>query len=528
MTKNESKDLKLNENEKEDLYSLFYEIISEIKNCKIEIEEDDFRKNIQTISSKQLIDYLHDSIKILLKKKFEEGKEEQKKEETQLKLMKKIPIETNEINQLEYTLKKLEQKERNLIKLVFKYKLQKDAMKNKIEDLLDIEDEYEELKEKLKYEDGRFLENDRKDNEILILRQENTNLKKFISDNEKNYKKLEDELFEKEKLIVALETKIEKLNKTIEDKQREINMYSTINYENNINNSNYHLIKFGIDENEKYRFGILPKKTYIKEINLPENNMQIKHIYAFGKRIIIQKSSNDNKEILYLGGMDFSGFELDGFELLDFNEQKFLNTKIKNLCLGTNHCIILDEENNLYGIGDNTYGELGGSKVNVNSFSLLDKELLSKIWFQNADKKKFSNKNEFQIKKIVCGARHTLILSNDGKIFCLGDNSENQCYGLETRIQKPIKLELGIEKEIVDVYSGYTHNLIIIKNGDKEEILTWGDASMGKLGYNEEHLSQSNPKEILALKEKCVNYVCLGFQMSVIVTGSSQNALFKK
>ena len=123
MTKNESKDLKLNENEKEDLYSLFYEIISEIKNCKIEIEEDDFRKNIQTISSKQLIDYLHDSIKILLKKKFEEGKEEQKKEETQLKLMKKIPIETNEINQLEYTLKKLEQKERNLIKLVFKYKL---------------------------------------------------------------------------------------------------------------------------------------------------------------------------------------------------------------------------------------------------------------------------------------------------------------------------------------------------------------------------------------------------------------------
>ena len=317
---------------------------------------------------------------------------------------------------------------------------------------------------------------------------------------------------------------IEKLIK----KSININENNMIMNENNINNSNYHLIKFGIDENEKYRFGILPKKTYIKEINLPENNMQIKHIYAFGKRIIIQKSSNDNKEILYLGGMDFSGFELDGFELLDFNEQKFLNTKIKNLCLGTNHCIILDEENNLYGIGDNTYGELGGSKVNVNSFSLLDKELLSKIWFQNADKKKFSNKNEFQIKKIVCGARHTLILSNDGKIFCLGDNSENQCYGLETRIQKPIKLELGIEKEIVDVYSGYTHNLIIIKNGDKEEILTWGDASMGKLGYNEEHLSQSNPKEILALKEKCVNYVCLGFQMSVIVTGSSQNALFKK
>ena len=307
----------------------------------------------------------------------------------------------------------------------------------------------------------------------------------------------------------------------------ENNMIMNENIQNQ-NISNYHLIKFGIDENEKYRFGILPKKIYIKEIHLPENNMKIKHIYAFGKRIIIQKTSIDNKEFLYMGGMDFSGFELDEFQLLKFDEESFLDKKIKNLCLGTNHCIILDEENNLYGIGDNTYGELGGTKVNVDSFSLLDKEILSKIWFQNADKTKFSNKNEFQIKKIVCGSRHTLILSSDGKIFCLGDNSENQCYGLETRLQKPIKLELGIEKEIVDVYSGYTHNLIILKNGDKEEILTWGDASMGKLGYNEDHLSQSNPKEILALKEKCVNYVCLGFQMSVIVTGSSQNALFKK
>ena len=282
--KNESKDLKLNENEKEDLYSLFYEIISEIKNCKIEIEEDEFKKNIQTISSKQLIDYLHDSIKILLKKKFEEGKEEQKKEEIQLKLMKKIPIETNELNQLENTLQKLEEKERNLIKLVFKYKLQKDAMKNKIEDLLDIEDEYEEMKEKLKYEDGRFLENDRKDNEILILRQENTNLKKFISDNEKNYKKLEDELFEKEKLIVALETKIEKLNKTIEDKQREINMYSTINYENNINNSNYST-------------NIISNKQENTNDNNINHNLKLYQLQKIKSKLLKKKQKNSENKI---------------------------------------------------------------------------------------------------------------------------------------------------------------------------------------------------------------------------------------
>ena len=226
---------KLSLNEKELLYCLFYEVTSEIKNLKIEIEEEDYKNNIRSISSNQLIEYLHDSIKILLKKKFEEGKEEGKKEEKLNMLKKKIPIEKNELNQLETYIKKLEEKERNLTKLIFRYKLQKNGLKNKIADLLDIEDEYEEMKEKLKYEDGKFLNNDRKDNEIIILRKENINLKNYISENEKKLKTLELNLSEKEKNIISLENKIQKLNLKLEEKQKEI--YSTINFEAN-NNTN--------------------------------------------------------------------------------------------------------------------------------------------------------------------------------------------------------------------------------------------------------------------------------------------------
>ena len=226
---------KLSLNEKELLYCLFYEVTSEIKNLKIEIEEEDYKNNIRSISSNQLIEYLHDSIKILLKKKFEEGKKERKKEEKLNMLKKKIPIEKNELNQLETYIKKLEEKERNLTKLIFRYKLQKNVLKNKIADLLDIEDEYEEMKEKLKYEDGKFLNNDRKDNEIIILRKENINLKNYISENEKKLKTLELNLSEKEKNIISLENKIQKLNLKLEEKQKEI--YSTINFEAN-NNTN--------------------------------------------------------------------------------------------------------------------------------------------------------------------------------------------------------------------------------------------------------------------------------------------------
>ena len=91
------------------------------------------------------------------------------------------------------------------------------------------------MKEKLKYEDGKFLNNDRKDNEIIILRKENINLKNYISENEKKLKTLELNLSEKEKNIISLENKIQKLNLKLEEKQKEI--YSTINFEAN-NNTN--------------------------------------------------------------------------------------------------------------------------------------------------------------------------------------------------------------------------------------------------------------------------------------------------
>ena len=59
---------------KEMLYSLFYEITSEIKGTKIEIDEDEFQENINTITFEKLLNYFHKQIKILIIKKIEEEK----------------------------------------------------------------------------------------------------------------------------------------------------------------------------------------------------------------------------------------------------------------------------------------------------------------------------------------------------------------------------------------------------------------------------------------------------------------------
>ena len=63
-----------------------------------------------------------------------------------------------------------------------------------------MEEEFEEMKEKLKYENGKFLHNEKKENEILILRAENSNLKKIIDKNERT-------LEEKELIIETIKKK---------------------------------------------------------------------------------------------------------------------------------------------------------------------------------------------------------------------------------------------------------------------------------------------------------------------------------
>ena len=292
---------------KESLYSLFYEITSEIKGEKIEIDEEEFQDNIKSISMSQLINYIHDSIQILLKKKIQDAKEEQKKED----LKENIILGNNNINainQYENILQKLEYKERKLTKLYFQNKLQKQAMENKIGEYIEIENEFEEMKIKLKYEDGRFLDNDRKENEIIILRQENVNLKAAIKENEEKIKTLESDISNKENEISSLKDSMEQLKIKLDEKQKELNLFSNINI--NINNNNNSLNNNNSNINKKYSF------LYSKNLNTNNllsngtkeeiNSSSIRNEHSFGMKILnfkkaknmMMKKKNKNNESL--------------------------------------------------------------------------------------------------------------------------------------------------------------------------------------------------------------------------------------
>ena len=219
---------------KELLYTLFYEIKSEILGCKIEIEEEEYQENIRLITIPNLVKYIHDSIQILIIKKTEDTKKKQKEEDDKYYLAKmsgkniknkNINLTTEEKTLYENIIKNLESSERKLYKSIFQDKLRNDAMESKIGEYMEMETEFEEMKAKLKYEGGRFLNNDRKDNEIIIIRTENTNLKNIIKKLEEKIEKNNELQLSKDRLINDLKEKI----KTLEKNKIEI--------KNNINNS---------------------------------------------------------------------------------------------------------------------------------------------------------------------------------------------------------------------------------------------------------------------------------------------------
>ena len=151
------------------IYDFYLEIKEEIIGKKVEIESNDYEELIYRTEISTILNYIKQSIPILINKKIEEYEKKNSKSKEIIKL--------NNINNdfylYENQLRKLENEIRFYIKQNLIYKIQKDSFERTLRNYMEMEIEFEELKDKLKYDGGEFLQNDRKENEIEILRREN-------------------------------------------------------------------------------------------------------------------------------------------------------------------------------------------------------------------------------------------------------------------------------------------------------------------------------------------------------------------
>ena len=215
---------------KEELFSLYKGIKDDIPNDKLPINKKNIQ-NISTLDSITLITYIKESIPLLINQKISEAITQNNNNEFSIELEDNSNLK-KEYYQLENQLKKAESDTRYYLKSYLKCEIQKKVLEMKLNAYMCLEEEYEDLKEKVKYEGGKFLDNERKDNEIFILRAENSSLKKEIVKLENINKNKDYKIKEHLKTIKDLQNNVENLNRKIFNLKKIIN-----NNNNNINNN---------------------------------------------------------------------------------------------------------------------------------------------------------------------------------------------------------------------------------------------------------------------------------------------------
>ena len=168
-------------------------------------------------------------------------------------------------------------------------------MENKINEYMDMEDEFEEMKTKLKYEDGRFLNNDRKDNEIIIIRSENSKLKNTVDELEKEISKLKNINNEQNKKINSLKEEIDKLNKhnnemhrfLLENEDNSNNLNLTERYTKNHTNNYLNIISDSKETKDN--------NSTVKYYKYQRMNLQPTQYNKIKKKIYSKKKSEGNK-----------------------------------------------------------------------------------------------------------------------------------------------------------------------------------------------------------------------------------------
>jgi hypothetical protein len=214
--------------------------------------------------------------------------------------------------QLQNYIIKLEADIRQFLKREFQSGILKISLESKIRAYMNIEEDYQELKEKVHFSEGKFLENDRKDNEILILKKENSSLKKGILKLEKNYKELKESINIDQNIIDELKIKNEKLNNLVTELKKEHfqNMRSNSSINLNIINNN----NINPNKNKKNGIFLKPKNTFF---NTPKSNYNL-------------ESFQNNINQSYMRKKEFT---IDNTSSTKTNYNKIFNLNKKNIHL---------------------------------------------------------------------------------------------------------------------------------------------------------------------------------------------------
>ena len=140
-----------------------------------------------------------------------------------------------------------------------------------------------------------------------------------------------------------------------------------------------------------------------------------------------------------------------------------INNDVKQVSCGDFHTFIIKNDGSVYSCGDNANGYLGlGDANNRNIFNKVTTNI-------NND-----------VKQIACGGNHTIILKNDGSVYSCGYNANGQ-LGLDNYTNKTTftQVTTNINNDVKEVVCDYQCTIILKNDGS---VWCCGRNDYGQLG----------------------------------------------
>ncbi|XP_048191808.1 X-linked retinitis pigmentosa GTPase regulator isoform X2 [Perognathus longimembris pacificus] len=165
--------------------------------------------------------------------------------------------------------------------------------------------------------------------------------------------------------------------------------------------------------------------------------------------------------------------------------------KVKLVACGRNHTLVSTEKGGVYATGGNSEGQLGlGDTEERNTFHQIS-------FFTN----------QHQIKQLSAGSNTSAALTEDGKLFMWGDNSEGQ-LGLKNITNVCVPHQVTIGKPINWISCGYYHSAFVTTDG---ELYTFGEPEHGKLGLPSKLVANHrSPQQVTGLAGRVLQVACGG------------------
>ncbi|XP_007554462.2 X-linked retinitis pigmentosa GTPase regulator-like isoform X2 [Poecilia formosa] len=165
--------------------------------------------------------------------------------------------------------------------------------------------------------------------------------------------------------------------------------------------------------------------------------------------------------------------------------------KVRLVACGRNHTLISTERGHVFACGGNGEGQLGLGDCE-------ERTAFQRIGFFQA---------HGPIKMLAAGSNTSAALTEGGKLFMWGENSEGQ-IGLGKRGQATRPLEVSVGRPVSWVSCGYYHSALVTADG---ALFTFGERDSGKLGLRPERLAGHRvPQRVESITEPVLQVACGG------------------